>query len=249
VPRVIPRSTVDTSLLAQSADYTAARAVLLDRLDAIAAAIPADTLTQARIELSDRLALLAAGGAGELTAARAALLTNLDAAISTRAASTQVDALEGDTTTLLARLTAGRAGFLDALTAYQNGTVNVSVIHPTQAAPTACTAGAANVMGAYAQIVAAVAGANVLLGIVGSSPVIADTFQVEIAQGAAAAEVVIARVAVRVRSDANNDGGHWIALPYPVQITAGARLAARVSCPQAAAVFNLHVVIMPRPIV
>jgi hypothetical protein len=40
--------------------------------------------TAARAALIDRLALLAAGGAGELTSARAANLTNLDALITTR---------------------------------------------------------------------------------------------------------------------------------------------------------------------
>lgn len=47
------------------------------------AALSAD-YTATRAALIDRLALLQAGGAGELTLARAALLTNLDAAVSGR---------------------------------------------------------------------------------------------------------------------------------------------------------------------
>lgn len=51
----------------------------------ITSVFPAATdYTAARAALIDRLALLQAGGAGELTIARAALLTNLDATISGR---------------------------------------------------------------------------------------------------------------------------------------------------------------------
>jgi hypothetical protein len=66
-----------------SVNYTAARAALLDRL-ALLEAGGAGELTIAGAALIPRLALLAAGGAGELTAARAANLSNLDALISNR---------------------------------------------------------------------------------------------------------------------------------------------------------------------
>lgn len=49
-------------------------------------------LTDARAALLDRLAIVAAGGAGELTVARVALLSNLDAAITSRASSIKVKA-------------------------------------------------------------------------------------------------------------------------------------------------------------
>ncbi len=71
-------------------ELTAARAVLLDRLDAaISTTAPAGsalstaTWTGARAAFLDRMALIAAGGAGELTAARAVLLDVLSTRIPT----------------------------------------------------------------------------------------------------------------------------------------------------------------------
>jgi len=63
--------------------YTAARGALLDRI-AIMAAGGAGEFSLANAALLARLVLLAAGGAGELTPARAALLSNLNGLISGR---------------------------------------------------------------------------------------------------------------------------------------------------------------------
>lgn len=83
-------------------DYTAARAALIDRL-ALLAAGGAGELTAAGAALIPRLALLAAGGAGELTAARATLISNLDALISSRLGS--IKTIQSGTITIAAGAT------------------------------------------------------------------------------------------------------------------------------------------------
>ena len=105
---------------AQAADYTSARAAKLDQLDAS---------VSSRATAAAVTALGSPAQASDWTSARAAKVDNLDAPISSRATSAAVsalssaitavqadtDALQVDTLSLLARLTAARALLIDQL--------------------------------------------------------------------------------------------------------------------------------------
>lgn len=190
--------------------------------------------TAARAALLDRLALLLAGGAGELTPARAALLANLDAAVSSRPAA--------------ADYTAARAAALDTL---RLGVSTVSVIHPTRAIAAAVLSGAGVfTLGAFVELVAATASAGAIVAVV-FDPIASDLngFEIELAAGALGVEVVIGRVRVKNASVTNASISDHMALPTPIRVAAGARLSFRCASELASKGCALWVVYMPTPAV
>lgn len=250
------------------------------------------SLTPARGAFLDRLAIIAAGGAGELTAARAALLTNLDAAISGRASAANLTTAQTDLTTLIGRITAGRAtdwdtntatlvsllaritagratdwdtntatlvtllarlsavraGYLDVLNAEQNGMTGVPILYPANAAAVAPTSGTpAFTLGAYTQVVAAVTGLLGLSGVYHTTNSEAIETIIEIAQGAAASEVVVWRGRVKTQSATADAPMFFPIWPY-IRLTSGVRLAVRTGTSIATHTCSVAVQCVPLPL-
>lgn len=95
---------------------------------------------------------------------------------------------------------------------------------PNGAIATAPTGGGAWAYGAYVQIIAATAVELKIVGVELRAAVVTIQFEAAIAVGGAAAEVDLAVFAV-ASHDANED--QYYAMPYPLDIEVGSRLACR----------------------
>lgn len=111
-----------------SATWTDARASLVDRL-ALLQAGGAGELTIAGAALIPRLAMLAAGGAGELTTAGAALLPRL--ALLAAGGAGELTAARA---ALLSNLDAAVSGRLGAINSIQTGAIGITATNTTQTA-------------------------------------------------------------------------------------------------------------------
>lgn len=185
----------------------------------------------ARATLLDRLALLAAGGAGELTPARAAALDRL-----------------------IVDLTAGRSALLDQLAAagfFRSGTLQVPKFWPDLAGPTLVQSGVANALGAWTQLVAAAtipAGLCVGFAIDEASSGFsgANRAEIQFGMGGVGAEVEFARYYASGLTSA----GLWMpAYHFPgVTFTANARLSARVRALLGTSNFYPFMMFFPGPL-
>ena len=131
------------------------------------------------------------------------------------------------------------------------GTTQVSVLRPDLANPVVLTASTVVwTVGAYSQMAASAdLAAHALTGIYFDGDLASNNTQIEIAQGAAGAEVVIYRFSPREFSEVGVDP--FIPVPIPVQITANLRVAARFADSAAVAggaLVRLKLQFTPRPL-
>lgn len=169
-----------------------------------------------------------------LTPARAALLDRIDALAAALA--------DGD-------ISVARVAALDELLTtglVVAGTTAVAVIRPSLATQLTVTASAtAWTLGAWAEIAAAndlVAHALVAVMIARASG--GNLYQIEFGTGAAGAETVVGRVP----ATPNTTGGEpYLPIVPPIQITANARVAARVASDGVSATIGIYALFLPRP--
>ena len=132
--------------------------------------IDGDDYTAARAALLDRIALFAAGGAGELTAARAANLSNLDA--------------------LVSAVWAQAARTLTDLSAEE--IFDLPIFDSTYDPPSVSSDGVADTFGAWVELVADVGtGRRLLYAVVAGEQ--ANSVEIEFGEGAGGSEVAVAR--------------------------------------------------------
>jgi hypothetical protein len=155
-----------------------------------------------------------------------------------------VNAIEGRSASVA---TAGSiAQRINAISAFDGSTTSISLVRPALTDAITVTDGGAWTLGGWTEIVAAaVLTSHSLVAIVPEQGSLAAAYEVEIGEGGAGSEAVIARTVLRVVAGTN--ASHPIYIVPARDITANARVAARIASSVGGATMRFHLIFLPRP--